>query len=252
MLSAVIITKNEQDRIADCLDSVQFCDEIVVLDGGSNDHTVAIAKARGATVSVNIDWQGFGIQKNRAIDLATNDWVLVVDADERISNELAREIVNAIAHREADSAYSIKRITPFYGQTIRFGGFEPEQGSVRLFRKSKFRFDGALVHEKVDLKGARAGRLVQPITHLSYEDPNAYLSKLMLYSKLAAEAMFARGKRASALAPSVHGFAALIKAYFFKAGFLDGRGGWVLAVYQAEMTYHKYFRLWLLSKALAQ
>jgi len=248
MLSVVIITKNEQANIQACLESVAFADQIVVLDGGSTDRTRDLAEELGADVYINEDWKGFGVQKNRALEYGRHEWVLVLDADERVPASLAKEIMSAVSQCNGPSAYSLKRQTLFYGLPVRYGGFEPIQGSVRLFKRGCYRFDNALVHEKIDLNGDSAGLLRTPLEHLSYQDPDAYLQKLMVYSKLSAAILFNRGKRASAYSPMAHAVAAFLKSFLIKLGILDGKTGLLIATLHAEHTYHKYFQLYLMSR----
>jgi glycosyltransferase involved in cell wall biosynthesis len=247
MLSAVIITKNESSNIEDCLRSLAFANQRVVLDGGSTDQTCEIAQRLGAEVFVNSDWQGFGVQKNRAIAHATHEWVLVVDADERVSPALASEILSVVQQNSGPDAYYLPRCTLFYGLKVKYGGFEPDHGSVRLFRRQRFCFNEALVHEKIDLKSKSAGHIKEHLIHLSYVDPDVYLKKLAAYSKLAAEDMFQRGKRANAYAPFIHAVAAFFKSFIWKRGLLDGSAGLLIASMHAEHTYHKYFQLFLMS-----
>src|SRR5690606_33239293 len=155
-LSVIIITRNEAANIEACLQSVGFADECIVLDSGSTDDTVALAAAFGARVETTADWPGFGPQKNRALDLATGDWVLSLDADERVTPELAQEIQAVL--READfEAYDMPRLSSFCGRFMRHSGWWPDR-VVRLFRRGAARFTDAAVHERVDARG--------PIGHL--------------------------------------------------------------------------------------
>lgn len=252
MLSAVVITKNEENNIVGCLNSLKFAEQIVVLDNGSKDATVALARSQGAEVTIDESWEGFGTHRNKALALATHDWVIVIDADERVPSELADEVAKIIKDPRSLDAYFINVRTQFYGIRIRYGGFDPECGHIRLFRKSQFQFNQNLVHEVVETHGAPVGKLVNTITHHSYVDYDAYLRKVMLYSNLAATVMFNKGKRVGPLSATTHAIAAFLKVLIVKRGFLDGHGGWLLAVWHAEMTYHKYFRLWLMSRDAKQ
>lgn len=245
-LSVIIITKNEADNIQACLDSVSFADQRIIVDSGSTDGTVAIARAAGATV-IETDWPGFGPQKNRALDAADGDWVLSLDADERISDALRGEILAAI-EEPAHQAYLLPRLSSFCGHFIRHSGWYPDH-IVRLFRRGSARFSDHVVHERIVVDESRAGRLKNPIIHYSYRDDSAYLRKLELYSSLGARQDFAAGKRGGLGKAILHGCAAFLRSYVSKRGLLDGRAGLMVAISSAESTYHKYFKLMLLTEA---
>jgi glycosyltransferase involved in cell wall biosynthesis len=248
-LSVIIITKNEADNIQACLDSVSFADQWIIVDSGSTDGTVGIARAAGATVIETTDWPGFGTQKNRALDAATGEWVLSLDADERIPEALRDEILAAIT-TSPHAAYAVPRLSSFCGNFIRHAGWYPDF-IVRLFRRDAGRFSDDLVHESVILKQKTAARLKTAIVHYSYPDDDAYLRKLGQYSSLGARQAFAAGKRSSLRKAILHSVSAFLRSYLFKRGFLDGRAGLMVAISTAESTYHKYFKLMLLSEAEA-
>ncbi len=169
-LSVVVITRNEAANLRACLESVPFADEIVVLDSGSTDETVAIARECGARVTQTADWPGFGPQKNRALALASCDWVLSLDADERVTPALAAQIREAMASGVA-AAYEIPRLTRFCGQWIHHCGWTPDR-VLRLFRRGQARFSDDLVHERVLMElGTLRGRLTTALLHESYPTP---------------------------------------------------------------------------------
>lgn len=246
-LSVIIITKNEAANIQACLDSVRFANQRIIVDSGSTDDTVAIARAAGATVIETADWPGFGPQKNRALDAAQGEWVLSLDADERISDALRDEILAAIERAE-HAAYALPRLSSFCGHFIRHAGWYPDY-IVRLFRRGTGRFSNDLVHESVVLQQTAAGRLNTPIVHYSYVDDDAYIRKLAQYSSLGAQQAFAAGKRSGLGKAILHACSAFLRSYVFKRGFLDGRAGVMVAISTAESTYHKYFKLMLLCEA---
>ena len=188
-LSVIVITRNEAAHIGDCLDSVAFADEIIVLDSGSTDATREIARARGARVEVAPDWPGFGPQKNRALALATGDWVLSIDADERVTPELAGAIRQAIGAPAAE-AYRIARLSNFCGRWIRHSGWWPDY-VVRLFRREAGRFTDAAVHERVEVRG-RTGTLSGHFLHYPYATLEVFIDKINRYSTEAARAAFAK------------------------------------------------------------
>jgi len=247
-LSVVIITKNEADNIKACLDSVGFADEWIIVDSGSTDGTAGIARAAGATVIETSDWPGFGPQKNRALDAARGEWILSLDADERITDALRAEITAALDAPQYE-AYALPRLSSFCGCFIRHAGWYPDY-IVRLFRRGAGRFSDDLVHESVMIeKPAQTGRLRSPMLHDSYPDDDAYLRKLGQYSTLGAEQAFKAGKRSSLSRAIAHACTAFLRSYVFKRGFLDGRAGVMVAISTAESTYHKYFKLMLLTQA---
>lgn len=245
-LSAVIITRNEEAMLADCLRSVAFADEIVVVDSLSSDRTVEIARAHGARVLETTDWPGFGPQKNRAIELATGDWILSIDADERVTPELASEIRAAVRSADAVAGYQLSRLSRYCGRYMRHSGWFPDH-ITRLFQRGRARFSDDLVHERVIVDGA-VGRLNGLLLHESFGSLEQVLDKVNRYSSLSARQMAAAGKRGSLVAAVLHGLGAFVRTYLLKAGFLDGREGFMLAVSNAEGAYYKYLKLWLIQR----
>jgi glycosyltransferase involved in cell wall biosynthesis len=246
-LSVIIITKNEAANIQACLDSVRFADQWIVVDSGSTDATVAIARAAGATVIETADWPGFGAQKNRALAAAQGEWVLSLDADERLPEALQQEIQAALA-APAHAAYALPRLSSYCGYFIRHSGWYPDY-IIRLFRREAGYFSADQVHERVIVENNSCGHLRTPMTHYSYRDDGEYLRKLNQYSELGAKQAFAAGKRAGLGKAIAHAVSAFIRSFIFKRGFLDGRAGVMVAISSAESTYHKYFRLMLLTEA---
>lgn len=242
-LSVTVITKNEAHNIEDCLRSVAFANEVVVLDSGSTDDTVQRARFMGAVVHVSPDWQGFGIQKNRALALASSDWVLSLDADERVSAELQAEIRAALAAPSFD-AYSFPRLSSYCGQYMHHSDWYPDR-VTRLFRRNSAQFSNDLVHEKI-VAPFDIGRLRSPLLHESFRDLEAVLEKVNRYSTAGAQSLLEKGATASLSKALGHGLWAFIRTYFLRLGFLDGRMGFVLAVSNAEGTYYRYLKLWLL------
>jgi len=243
-LSAIVITRNEAANIGACLDSLAFCDERIVVDSGSTDATVDIAKAKGARVAFH-EWRGFGPQKNHALSLATGTWVLSIDADERVTPELAGAIKAALADAGADG-FELPRRSSFCGRQMRHSGWWPDY-VLRLFRRGKARFDDAIVHERVICDGT-VKRLDQPLIHhpvLRLEDA---LSRMDRYSTASAQALVASGRKVSFLAGIGHGFYAFLRSYVLRAGFLDGAEGFLLAVANAEGSYYRYMKAWLAAR----
>ncbi len=242
-LSVIVITKNEAHNIGACLQSVLFADQVVVLDSGSRDGTLDIARTIGAEVSENHDWQGFGIQKNRALALARGDWVLSIDADERVTPHLQAEIMAALKV-PAFNVYSFPRLSSYCGQYMRHSGWYPDR-VTRLFKRDSAQFSSELVHEKI-VTDSRVGQLASPLLHESFTSFESVLDKANRYSSAGAQMLFARGKTASPGKALAHGAWAFVRTYIFRCGFLDGRMGLVLAISNAEGTYYRYLKLWLL------
>jgi glycosyltransferase involved in cell wall biosynthesis len=241
MLSAIIITRNEAANVAACLESIAFCDERIVVDSGSDDETVEIALAAGATV-VTHQWAGFGAQKNFALSQARGDWVLSIDADERVSAPLAAEILSTIRTASA-GGYEIARLSTFLGRPMRHSGWFPDY-VLRLFRREKARFSDDLVHERIICEGP-IGRLSGVLDHhpvLRLEDA---LRRVDNYSTAGAEMLAASRRRVSFSTGITHGVWSFLRAYVMRLGFLDGREGFLLAVANAEGTYYRYMKAWL-------
>ena len=248
MLSVIIITKNEAEQIRGCLESVRWADEMVILDSGSTDGTVGICREFTDNV-FETDWPGFGPQKNRALDKAKGDWVLSIDADERISPELRQEIEQAMTSKQYQG-YEIPRSSYYCGRQIRHSGWWPDY-IIRLFRRDSARFSDSLVHEHVEAQGP-VGRLRNPLIHYSFRNFEEVLDKMNRYSTYNAEMLLQAGKSSSVLKAAWRGFWTFIKTYIFRAGFLDGRHGFMLAVSNAEGTYYKYVKLILLRETQSQ
>ncbi len=245
-ISVVIITMNEEAAIERCLDSVAWADEIIVLDSGSTDQTVAIAQSMGARVSTADDWPGFGAQKNRALQQATGDWILSIDADELVTPELAREIRSVAASAKSGAGYAMPRLSSYCGRYMRHSGWWPDY-VTRLFRRGKARFSDDLVHERLIVDG-EVGKLSGTLLHESFDSLEQVLEKVNRYSSLSAEQMNAKGRRGGVATAVLHGIGAFLRTYVLKAGFLDGREGFMLAVSNAEGAYYKYVKLFLLNR----
>ncbi len=245
-LSVIIITKNEAARLGDCLASVQFADEIIVLDGDSTDATAEIARAHGAQVHQSPDWPGFGPQKNRALALATKPWVLSIDADERVTPELQAEIVRTLSQPSYDG-YQIARLSEFCGKKIHHSGWWPDY-VVRLFRRELGAFDHVLVHEQVLVRG-RVGKLKSWFLHFPFDDLAVLITKTNRYSSDAAQTMARKGRRVGVFGVITHSVWTFIRIYLLRRGFLDGRHGFVLAATAASGSFLRYSKLMFLNEA---
>jgi glycosyltransferase involved in cell wall biosynthesis len=241
-LSVIIITKNEAVNIRACIESVAWADEIIVVDSGSSDATVEICRELGAQVYVH-DWPGFGMQKNRALGYATKDWVFSIDADERVTSELRAEIQSALQGAQA-VGYEIPRLSSFCGRYMHHSGWYPDY-VLRLFRRSSGKFLDDLVHERVIVNGPIA-KLQQLLLHESFRDLEQLLAKINHYSTASAQMLHRKNRTASLKKAVGHALWAFFRSYFLRAGFLDGREGFMLAVSTAEGTYYRYLKLMLL------
>jgi glycosyltransferase involved in cell wall biosynthesis len=249
-LSIILITHNEAANIAGCLESVAFADEWIVVDSGSTDGTADLARGRGAKVSITADWPGFGAQKNRALALATGRWVFSIDADERVTPELAASLRAAVAADDpARAGFELSRLSNFCGQWMRHGDWYPDR-VLRLFRREAGRFSNDSVHERLIVEG-RIGRLHGELLHHSMPDLHSALDKQNRYSTGRAADNVAAGKTGGLGSALTHGFWAFLRCYILHRGFLDGRLGFVLAVYVAETTYYRYLKMGLLARRAA-
>jgi glycosyltransferase involved in cell wall biosynthesis len=238
--SVIIAAKNEADEIAECVASVSWAAEVIVVENDSTDDTVAMARAAGATVFSH-PFSTIGRQRNAAIARARHEWILVVDADERGTVPLADEVARVTAAPDARSAYRVRRRNFFLGREIRHGGWERDR-PVRLFR-SGHRYDERPVHEHV-LTDGPAGELAEPLLHYPYASLGEYFAKLDRYSRWWAEQSHAQGRRTSAWMIALRPPARFFSMYVLRAGFLDGAAGVIVAVLAAMSVAAKYARLW--------
>ena len=248
-LSVIVITHNERRNIADCLRSVAFADEWIVVDSGSTDGTREIAAGLGATVVETADWPGFGAQKNRALARAGRDFVFSIDADERVTEPLAASVRAVVAAGDAATfrGYELARLSSFCGQTMRHGDWYPDR-VLRLFRREGARFSDDLVHERLVVDGP-LGRLDGHLLHDSVPSLDNALDKMNRYTTGRAQDKLRHGGRGGLAKGLAHGLWAFVRSYGLKRGFLDGRLGLVLALHIAETTYYRYLKMWLPAQA---
>jgi glycosyltransferase involved in cell wall biosynthesis len=242
-ISAILITHNERHNLAECLAGLAWVDEVIVVDHDSADGTAALARRFGAKVTTTTDWPGFGPQKNRALDLAQGQWVLSIDADERVTPALAAEIQAAVARPDAPDAFSVPRLSSYCGQFMRHGGWYPDR-VIRVFRRGKARFSDDIVHESVQVQGS-VGQLHNDLLHISYRSLDDVLEKMNRYSSAGAAKLAARGRRSSVSKALGKSLWAFFRTYVLRRGFLDGRLGFVLACGVAQETWYRYLKLWL-------
>jgi glycosyltransferase involved in cell wall biosynthesis len=238
-LSAAVIAMNEEDKIGACLDSLSFADEIVVVDSGSTDRTVEIARLKGAKV-VHHDWEGHIQQKNFAITQTTGEWVLSLDADERVSARLRGEILRVLENPAADG-YAIPRLVFYMNRWIRRCGWYPER-KTRLFRRGLGTWAGENPHDRLDVAG-RVGNLDGDIYHLSFDSISDHLRTIDNFTEIAARERVAKGERAGMVSILLRPPATFVKMYFLKLGFLDGAPGFVASGLSAYHVFCKYVKI---------
>lgn len=244
--SVIIAARDESAEIAACIASVAWAAEVIVVENDSRDDTVRVARDAGAIVFSH-PFTTIGRQRNAAIARARNDWIVVVDADERATPALRDEIARVVDGAGRDVAYRVRRRNFFLGREIRHGGWERDR-PVRLFR-SRMRYDERPVHERVMVDGT-VGELREPMLHYPYASLGEFFAKLDRYSHWWAEQSFARGRRTSAWTVAVKPPARFLSMYILRAGFLDGARGVIVAVLAAMSVAAKYARLWELQRGL--
>jgi len=245
-LSVIIITYNEQENIRDCLESVKWSHEIVIVDSFSNDKTVEIAREYTSKVFQN-KWTNFSQQKNLALGKASNEWVLNIDADERATSELKEEILTILNSKfQSFDGYYIPRRNHYLGRWIRHCGWYPDY-KLRLFLRGKGKFNERTVHESVVVKG-RKGYLKSCLNHYSYKNLSDHLSHIDKFSSLAAEEMFRDGKRARVFDLLFRPITRFIRMYLMNRGYLDGVYGLIVSLMGSFYVLMKYLKLWELSK----
>lgn len=242
-LSVVIIAKNEAEVLEECLRSVQWADEIVLFDSGSTDDTVAIARRYGAQIFTHTDWQGFGRQRQRAQEQATGEYVLMLDADERVTAELRAAIQQVLQAPQANTVYQVTRRNWFLGRYMRHSGWYPDR-VVRLYARTRYRYNDNQVHESVIYDGAQVVTLKGDLLHLTCRDFTAFQAKQLAYAEAWARERYAKGKCPAFSTIIGHTLAAFLKTWLLRAGFLDGKQGWLLAKVNAQYTFNKYTALW--------
>ena len=250
-LSVVMIAKNAADLLPDCLASVAWADEIVLLDSGSTDATVEVARAAGVQVYINTDWQGYGIQRQRAQAFATGDYVLMIDTDERVTPELQQAIQHVLAAPQPDAVYSIARRNYFLGRFMRHSGWYPDR-VMRLYSRTRYQYNDNLVHESLACDGARVVALDGDLLHLTCRDFASFQRKQLNHATAWAQERHQRGKTTSLAGIFSHTAGAFLKTLVLRGGVLDGKQGWLLAVVNAQYTFNKYTELWALNRGYSE
>jgi glycosyltransferase involved in cell wall biosynthesis len=239
-VSVAIITKNEESNIEDALRSVADADEIVVVDAYSSDRTVEICRKYTDKI-IQHEWQGFARQKQMAVDHTAGPWVLILDADERVTPELKKELEDTIADT-ACSGFYLPRKNHFLGKWIKHSGWWPDN-TLRFFKKESGRLEPREVHESVTVKGS-VGYLRHPLTHYSYWSLTDFINRMENYSTLAAKEIRSNSGHAGLFSLTIKPFATFLKMYVLRLGILDGRRGLILAILYSYYTFLKYAKTW--------
>lgn len=246
-VSAVLIVKNEAPKLPDCLKSLTWADEIVVLDSGSSDSTCAIAAEFSAKVFVNADWQGFGVQRERAAQLATGDWIFMIDADERVTPELQASILAAV--QQASAIWSVNRLCWCFGRFIRYSGMHPDW-VPRLYPRDQALYDATRVHERlINTQHLPEQKLSGHLLHYVYDSIRHQQQKAAHYAEEWAIQRAQAGRKVSLTSAVLHALACFLRMYIFRLGFLDGKQGFLLALLLSQSTFAKYAELWRLTHA---
>jgi glycosyltransferase involved in cell wall biosynthesis len=241
-LTVTVITFNEAEHIAAALDSVAWADEIIVVDSGSTDGTAEIARPKATRVIVR-DWPGYSAQKNFAADQAANDWVLSLDADERVTPALAQEI-RSLLHRGPDApGYRIKRVSFYLGRWIRTTDWYPDY-QLRLYDRRAGRWNGLRIHESFRLTRGQPRLLSGEIEHYAYRNISHHLKKIDAYTTLIAEQLHEEGRRTSLVRMALHATFAFFRNYILRRGFLDGVPGLIVSALNSYYVFLKLAKLW--------
>ena len=240
-LSVCIITHNEEDNIARCLKSLSFAGEIIIIDSGSTDNTLKIIKKFKNIKLTSRKFDNYVNQKNHALGKASHEWVLALDADETVPPELASELHKILSDPKYE-AYQIPRLTRYLGKWIRHGGWHPDY-QTRLFKKKSGKFTGMFVHETVKING-KTGRLKNPLHHYSYKNIADHIRFINRYSDLTAGEKILQGKKAGVLFSFMEGLWKFFSMYILKLGFLDGREGFILAIFGFYYNFLKYIKVY--------
>jgi len=246
-LTVTVITRNEAANIEGALESVKWADEIVVVDSRSTDDTVERARRYTSRIEIH-DWAGYSAQRNYAAEIAAHDWILALDADERVPPALAAEIRQIMQHGPDAGGYRMPRVSYYLGRWIRGTDWYPDY-QLRLYNRRVGRFNGKRVHESVELTQGRPGTLQHDLQHYPYRDISDHVTSIDHYTTLAAEEWFAEGRRTNSLEAVVHPPAAFFRNYILRRGFRDGTAGFLVSVLNSYYVFLKILKLWELQTA---
>jgi (heptosyl)LPS beta-1,4-glucosyltransferase len=249
-LTVTVITRNEAANLEGALESVKWADEIVVVDSRSSDETVEIARRHATRVETH-DWQGYSAQRNYAAEIASNDWILAIDADERVPPALASEIQQIMGKGPTASGYRMPRVSHYLCRWIKGTDWYPDY-QLRLYDRRVGRFNGKRVHESVELSEGKPGTLRHDLQHYPYRDISDHVTSIDHYTTLAAEEWFATGRRTNPLDVVFHPPAAFFRNYIVRGGFRDGTAGFLISVLNSYYVFLKILKLWELQCGLHQ
>jgi glycosyltransferase involved in cell wall biosynthesis len=248
-LTVTVITHNESAHIAAALDSVAWADEIIVVDSGSTDGTADIARGK-ATRVITREWPGYSAQKNFAADQASHDWVLSMDADERVTPALAREIREVLERGPKAPGYRIRRVSHYLGKWIRSTDWFPDY-QLRLYDRRAGRWNGLRIHESFRLREGEPAVLQGELEHYAYRDISHHLSKINGYTTLIAEQWHEEGRRTNLVMMALHPSFAFFRNYVLRAGFKDGTVGFIISMMNAHYVFLKLAKLWVRQHGIA-
>lgn len=238
--SAVIITKNEEKNIERCLKSVQWADEIVVVDSGSTDRTLEICREYGCS-ALYTEWMGFGRTKKFAVDSANFDWIFSIDADEVVTLELKDKIITILSNQPKYAGYRVKRKSFYLNKLIEYSGWHHDY-PLRLFNRKFGNYNDKIVHESVDING-EVGKIEEHLLHYTYPNLSSHIQKIDQYTSLGAQQLFQKEKKSSISKAILRGNMKFFKMYFLQTGFLDGKEGLILAFISSFGIILKYLKL---------
>ncbi|AFP85505.1 glycosyl transferase [secondary endosymbiont of Heteropsylla cubana] len=247
LLSVIIITKNEAELLPACLLSVNWVDEIIVLDNGSTDQTRNIAIKAGARVFHTDEWIGFGVQRQLAQTYASSDYILMLDADERVTPSLREAIQNVLKNPKSNTVYSCTRRNLFLDRFMRYGSWYPDR-VVRLYEREHYGYNALPVHESLTIGHADVVSLGGDLEHLTCRDLITFQRKQLWYAEIWAKSSFKKTNKYGIIKIIIHTISSFLRSWLLRAGFLDGKHGWILAMINAQYTFNKYTTLWALNK----
>jgi (heptosyl)LPS beta-1,4-glucosyltransferase len=247
-LTVTVITRNEAANIEGALESVSWADEIVVVDSRSADETVEIARRHATRIEIQ-EWKGYSAQRNYAAAIAANDWILALDADERVPPALAAEIQQIMREGPRAGGYRMPRVSHYLGRWIRGTDWYPDY-QLRLYDRRVGQFNGKRVHESVELARGKPGTLRNDLQHYPYRDISDHVTSIDHYTTLAAEEWFAAGRRTNPLDVLLHPPAAFLRNYIVRGGFRDGTAGFLISVLNSYYVFLKILKLWELQCGL--
>ena len=247
-LSLILITKDNARTLKRCLESADFVDEKILLDSGSRDETLAIARVAGCRITETADFPGFSAQKQRALERVTTDWVLALDADEWIEPALKVEMLAALDDPGDAAGFEMPRHSSFCGQVLRHGDWGRDR-VVRLVRRNRARYGGGLVHDRIQVDG-RIVPLASPLLHEAVFDLEQALWRMNYYSTLTASERHKAGRKASLAGAVGHGFWTFFRSYVLRGGFRDGPEGFFQALTAGEGSFYRYAKMLLLARGI--